>query len=250
MKWNKSPKLAAFLAIVLAGLLSYPIHFAASARANSDEGITAKDDDDGHEGKGKGKGRGHDDDNDDDEDKDEEHNQAAAAPALLGSIESLSPASGTPNQLNIFGLTFNIGGAKIELGKSGPALVATDLVAAQFVGLQFTGTNATTITVAPSAVRGQLQNLVILSSPPSITVNRTTRTIQATFTVNGVGILCDNTFTRVQGNTSACGTLASLVNTNVAVEGLMVGTFGLSLTDLTTAATPRNVILAARVRPN
>lgn len=255
MKWNKSPKLAAFLAIVLAGLLSYPFQFASNARADSDEGIAAKDNEDGHPG-GVGKGRGNNNDNDN-EDKDETEPPPppplpAPTTALLGSIESLSPATGMPNQLSMFGVLFNIGGAKIVLGENetGSALNAGDLAASQFVELQFTGTNASVVTVWPAAVKGPLQTLVMLSSPPSIMVNRNTRIIQATFTVDGVGILCDNTFTHVLGKTNACANLTGMVNTNVAVVGVMVGNFGLSLTDLITPVIPRTVILAASVRPN
>jgi len=264
MRWMISPGWVAFLAILLAGFMSLPVTSlnskAYGSQSNTedfladqafalqndsgevedeDEDISrdhAENDDDDDDDRS---GRGRDDD-DDDDDQDFE---------LQGPIEALSPATESPNQLTIYGTTLNLGGAEIELHERHALLELLDLAPTQFVKVKFVGTNAEEVEVRSSEAEGPLQDLTIFSSPPTRTVNRNPRTIEATFTVAGAHILCDNTFTRVQRdeNTGTCDDLAELVNRDVEVEGLLVDDFPFLLN--LESGDAHDWILATRVKP-
>ena len=169
---------------------------------------------------------------------------------LEGPIEELLPTTGTPEQLRIYGVTVNIQGVPIELG-SDVLLSPLDLAPTQFVEVEFSGGSASEIEVEEAKAEGTLLDL---NSAPAnntnIPVNRNTRTINATFTVLGAGVLCDNSFTQVQvnGQVGSCALLAQLNGMVVEVEGLVVDNFTRSLSDLGATVAPRDVILAREVK--
>ncbi len=169
---------------------------------------------------------------------------------LEGPIEELLfTASGVPNQLRIYGVTVNIEGARIELD-SDILLDPRDLALTRFVEVEFAGFNvADEVEVEEAEAEGRLLNLETFNPSANITVNFNPRTIDATFTVLGAGILCDNDFTRVQlnGQVGGCELLSQLNGLEVEVEGLVVNDFALSLSDLSPGAPIRDVILAAEI---
>ena len=168
---------------------------------------------------------------------------------LEGPIEELLfDAFGVPNQLRIYGVTVNIEGARIELD-SDILLDPRDLALTQFVEVDFAGFNvADEVELEEAEAEGQLLNLETFPSA-NVTVNFNPRTIDATFTVLGAGILCDNDFTRVEvnGQVGSCELLVQLNGLEVEVEGLVVNDFTLSLSDLSTIVAARDVILAAEI---
>ena len=169
---------------------------------------------------------------------------------LEGSIEELLfDAFGVPNQLRTYGVTVNIEGARIELD-SDILLDPRDLALTQFVEVDFAGFNvADEVELEEAEAEGHLLNRVTFDPSANVTVNFNPRTIDATFTVLGAGILCDNDFTRVEvnGQIGSCELLVQLNGLEVEVGGLVVNDFTLSLSDLSTIGAARDVILAAEI---
>ncbi len=173
---------------------------------------------------------------------------------LEGPIEQLSPASGTPTALRIFGVTINIQGAQIVLksssGSSNIVLSPLDLAPTQFAEVKFVANIASQVEVEEAEAKGTLVIVQTFNPGANVTVNRNPRTIETTLTVAEAGVLCDNAFTRVEvsAQVGSCELLGQLNGVEVEVEGLVVDDFALSLSNLTTSVAARDVILASRVK--